>query len=134
VSLTHLNLENLNTKNNLCEKCKKELSPFVTFDVKSQISQILDNEKLLNQVMKNNLNEISTKSVLDLKEGSIYREEKNLSRNRFISLVLNTDGAPITNSRNYNMWPVLGTIVELDPQSRESFKNVVILGNFKHFN
>ncbi len=57
---------------------------------------------------------------------------KNIPNNTLlVSLNLNTDGAPITNSRNYSIWPVLATILELDPMiiiHLLCFKNVLIFG------
>ncbi|CAF1068975.1 unnamed protein product [Brachionus calyciflorus] len=127
LSKQNISLQSLNTKINICINCSNELSPFVTFNVKSQITRILENENLLNQVVKNNMPQSHSQSLFDMNNGLIYKQMQN-SKSRAISLVLNTDGAPITNSKNYNMWPILGTIVELDQASRENFNNMVILG------
>lgn len=125
LSKENIGLESLNTKKNMCEICSNEISPFVTFNVKSQITRILENKNLFNQIINNNSLHSGSHSISDMTDGSIYKKMLVNSKTQAISLVLNTDGAPITNSKNYNIWPVLGTIVELDPQSRENFKNII---------
>ena len=71
----------------------------------------------------NSFNQISTLNI-----GKIYSEVKFKKEINYISLVINTDGAPITAFNSYSMWPVLATIVELDPNSRESFPKMLVLG------
>ncbi len=43
---------------------------------------------------------------------------------------LNSDGAPIANS-TMALWPILGSILELEQSVRESFENLLIFG--KHY-
>ena len=62
-------------------------------------------------------------------DGSVYQEFiKNYDNELVISLILNTDAAPLTHSKNYSMWPILGNILELDPICREKFSNVIYFG------
>jgi hypothetical protein len=46
--------------------------------------------------------------------------------------LINTDGAPLVESRNFSIWPVLATVVELNQSSREKFTNIINLGIWLH--
>jgi hypothetical protein len=118
-----------NAKNILCAICSNETCPFVTFAIEPQIRHILDNKNLFNQVLQSNAKNSQSNQIIDLHDGIVYKNAKNNSSCRLISLLLNTDGAPITNSRQYSLWPVLATIVEFEPNSRENFNHMVVLGN-----
>ncbi|CAF1047635.1 unnamed protein product, partial [Brachionus calyciflorus] len=128
ISQNEKELSILNTKKNICDSCLNEISPFVTFDIESQIRRKLQNANLFKQIIKMNLERSEKNSSTDINDGTIYRNALKKSNNFLISLILNTDGAPITNSKHYNMWPLFGTISELEPSSRESFKNMITLG------
>ena len=89
------------------------------------------NEKNIIQIEKSlvyaqiNKNEIN--SALD---GEIYKKylSSNNLGNLIISFNMNTDGAQIVKHRGYKMWPLLGTITELNQKTREKFDNIVIFG------
>jgi hypothetical protein len=121
-----LTLESLNKKTNKCNVCNCDLDPFVTFDIQSQLIQVLNDNKIFQQVTRSNTKPKSA-FLNDAVDGSIYHDAKRLNTN-LISLNLNTDGARITNSKHYDMWPLIASIVELEPISRESFNNMIILG------
>ncbi|RNA13939.1 hypothetical protein BpHYR1_052366 [Brachionus plicatilis] len=105
---THLNLEkrNFNEQNSInylvCNNCDKLFDSQVAFSEKKQTC--LDCNSFLNQFVQN--------------------KEENL----LISLALNGDGAPMTSSKSYKIWPIIGTVLELDPSSREKFENLIFLG------
>jgi len=71
-----------------------------------------------------------TGAINNAMDGSVYRKfSQSLSDNVYsISLNINSDGAPLVNSRNISMWPVIASITELNPSSRESFSNLLFLG------
>ncbi|CAF1096076.1 unnamed protein product [Brachionus calyciflorus] len=127
LSSQNLKLESLNTRKNNCESCERELDPFVTFDAFDQIKQIFESKKIFNQVLRTNRRSNPKNLISDTLDGSIYNSIKSSDINH-ISLILNTDGAKISNSKKFDMWPFLATIVELDPISREKFSNIIILG------
>ena len=65
-------------------------------------------------------------------DGKIYQTflKTNFAEFLVISFILSTDGAPLTTSKNYKMWPVFGTILELNQTSREKFDNIVFFGKY----
>jgi hypothetical protein len=81
-------------------------------------------------IESNNKNKIESNHLSDCIDGLIYKNNmKQYTQNEIIiSLNLNTDGASLTNSQSFSIWPVIATIVELDPITRESFRNIIILG------
>lgn len=90
-----------------------------------RINQIIE----ANTYAKNNIHS-TTEIINSAIDGRVYKKyisEKN-DQNLDISFNLNTDGAQVVNSRKYKMWPLLGTIVELNQSSRESYKNMIFFG------
>ena len=110
-----------------CDGCNGETSTFVTFNIQNQLELIL-NERNINQIEKSS-NYVQNNEINSALDGEIYRKyrDKNLN-NSLISFNLNTDGAQIVKHRGYTMWPLLGTIVELNQKTREKFDNIVIFG------
>ena len=120
--------KDVNCKN--CLKTKSLLS-FSTFDVKKQLELILSNKDYVQQIHKSvsmarsNSSFINSSSI----DGSYYRNElKKISNDTIISLNLNSDGAPLTNYKSFSIWPVIGTIIELNHSSREKFENIIVFG------
>jgi hypothetical protein len=74
----------------------------------------------------------SNQMINDTRDGSIYKrfiQNNQPGSNTFIvSLIVNSDGAPILASKNTSMWPVLAKIVELHDKTSESFENLIIIG------
>ncbi|CAF1002301.1 unnamed protein product [Brachionus calyciflorus] len=112
-------IDSLISKKIICEKCSKEISRFVTFDIYSQIHFIFNNINLFNQLISKQMLVHQSNNLTDIRDGSNYQNVIKNTQDKYISLVLNTDGAPVSNSNKYTMWPFLGTIVELEPFSRE---------------
>ena len=110
--------------------CEKELKTFVSFNVKEQLNAILT-PAVVSQ-MRNNLNNAyqNRTEINNAMDGRVYKKylEKKQNSNLVLSFNLNTDGAPLVKSRTYSLWPLIGTITELNISSRESFKNMVIFG------
>lgn len=107
------------------------LMSFVRLDIDSQLIKILSCKKRMDQIIKSNvLAQEKTTCIQDSIHASIYqiRSENKLPGACLVSLNLNTDGCPLIKSKNYSMWPLLATITELDPISRENFDNMIILG------
>jgi hypothetical protein len=68
----------------------------------------------------------SLKTTLD---GNFYQSKiKDIDQELVISFNLNSDGAPLTKHKSFSMWPVIGTINELNQSSRERFENIIIFG------
>ena len=117
-------------KDVFCETCTSIAVPFVTFDLRSQLDNILTQEKI-ESINSNIITTCQLTGLTNAMNASIYKEfisKENPDKNLAISFNLNTDGAAILNFRNLYMWPLLGTITELDPSSREKFENIVIFG------
>ena len=115
-----------------CE-CQKNLIPFVSLDVLPQLCQVLTKDKFI-QVKKNiSKGKTNTSGIINnAMDGSIYQDFINGQSNKScltISLNINSDGAPLVNSKNISMWPLMASIIELNATSRQSFSNLIYLGN-----
>lgn len=45
-----------------------------------------------------------------------------------LNLTLFTDGGQIANSKNLQIWPLIGTIIELPPLLRNCIRNAIWMG------
>jgi hypothetical protein len=123
-------------KNNgsICGVCKKGFLTFATFDAQKQLERILSNADYLQQITKNNNDSLKPRDsvIKSAFDGSIYQSYiQNLDKKNnelVVSINLNTDGAPLSNSKNHSLWPLFGTILELNSSSREKFSNILIFG------
>ena len=111
------------------------MDPFIMLHYHSQIEQLLNKKSLIYQIVtKNNCSNRSNDSRIlnDLYDGKVYQDAVKQKQNntQYISINLNTDVAPVINSRNFSIRPLLGTIAEFDQQSRENFKKMIVLGIF----
>lgn len=117
-----------------CPKCQSEFKSFFSFDIKSQISDILNNKHLYQQIQNSNQSQSSKPEDIYLSNaihGAIYQEAlKKKKKKLMISLNINSDGAPINHATNYCLWPIIATIVELEQSTRESFDNMIIIGKY----
>ncbi|CAF1006608.1 unnamed protein product [Brachionus calyciflorus] len=100
----NLTIDSLITKKNICEKSSKEISPFVTFDIYSQIDFIFNNINLFNQLISKQLLIGQSNNLSDITDGSIYQNFIKNTQDKYISLVLDTDGAQVTNSKILCVW------------------------------
>lgn len=124
------------SKDNICIKCtSSESAKFSIFDIKPQLEYILSNEKNLKQIKQANDKRKQIKSasgqIANALDGSLYSNIE-ASDEIIVSFNLNTDGAPLLKSKNFSLWPVLATIVELDQPTREKFDNIIVLGIWLH--
>jgi hypothetical protein len=122
--------QNISSKNCSGSKGCSMMSSFITFNISTQIEEILKKKNLLLQIKKSNSNSSSKEYIYEKKiDGSVYKEACCSKKNLVVSLTINSDGAPLCNSTKHNIWPVLATIVELEDTSREKFENMIVLGN-----
>ena len=79
-------------------------------------------------MIKNKISQARRKATEELNgpmDGSVYQNFiKKYEHDIVISLIVNTDGAPVAYSGNYLMWPVLATIIELDQNCPDKFTNM----------
>ncbi|CAF1060034.1 unnamed protein product [Brachionus calyciflorus] len=119
-------------KENLCEKCEIEKSVLIRFGLAPQIKEIVEKDDNFCQIIEANAKARakSDQTIQNALDGKIYQDMiKTVSYDKLvISLNLNTDGCPLVKSKNYTLWPLLGTILELDQSCREKFENMIILG------
>ena len=99
-----------------------KITKFITLDYHSQIEQLLNKKSLFDQIVtKNNCSNRSNDSRIlnDLYDGKVYQDavKQKPNNTQYISI-------------NFSIWPLLGTIAEFDQQSRENFKNMIVLGIF----
>ncbi len=130
-------IQELGSTNKLCHVWKTGiLIDFAIYGIKEQIKIILKNQSYLNQIKKSNDHRKNKSERFPLEsalDGDIHLKLPIDKENETtISININSDGAPLIKSRKFAMWPVLGTIVELNQSSRESFRNVILLGLWIH--
>ncbi|XP_024892971.1 uncharacterized protein LOC112468153, partial [Temnothorax curvispinosus] len=102
---------------------------FVILDPAKEISNLIQShEDYYNYIVRERLNE--TGEIKDIYDGYCYKKfVNNLSeheRNRYVTAVFNTDGAPRFESSQDSIWPIQIQINELPPQFR--LKNVITCG------
>jgi hypothetical protein len=115
----------------VCTKCNQTMDQFFTCSVQKQIVEILSKQNLMEQIIDSNKRaRVDHAQLYDVIDGAVYKEAIKLIPNdkMCVSLIINTDGAPVASSTNYSLWPMLATIVELTPASRGAFKNMLFLG------
>ncbi|XP_071577292.1 uncharacterized protein [Temnothorax nylanderi] len=102
---------------------------FVILDPAKEISNLIESHKdYYNYIVHERLNE--TGEIKDIYDGYCYKKfVNNLSeheRNRYVTAVFNTDGAPRFESSQDSIWPIQIQINELPPQFR--LKNMITCG------
>jgi hypothetical protein len=121
-------------KKKYCNSCESELVSFIQLDVESQLTSILNKEKIIQikTSINNARSSLASEKILNATDGLVYKNfvrdfDKNLL---LVSINLNSDGAPFIKSTSSSLWPVIGTITELHPSSKDSFENLIIFGSF----
>lgn len=66
----------------------------------------------------------ASESIRDTVNSNRYKNNSD-SLHRYISLSLFTDGGMLTNSTKLQVWPLLGSVLELPPGMRRSEKNLL---------
>lgn len=102
---------------------------FVILDPSTEISNLIKNhEDYYNYIVRERCNE--TGEIRDIYNGYYYKMFVNNlpenEKNRCVTAIFNTDGAPRFESSQDSIWPILIQINELLPQSR--LKNIVTCG------
>ena len=109
----------------ICESCSLgELVQFSIFDIVPQIQKIVSNDKYFNQIkMANNRirqNQIlPPDEILSALDGKLF-SSLPINEELYLSVDVNSDGAPTIKSRQFALWPVLGRLVELNQSSIKS--------------
>jgi hypothetical protein len=124
-------IKSLKIENENCETCNRLLISFVTFNIRNQLKNILSQKSHLRQIIENNKEaRINSPVVHSAISGKIYQNAlTKIDKNELVlSFNINTDGAPLTNSKNFSMWPLMGSILELNTKTREKFTNLIFFG------
>ena len=68
----------------------------------------------------------------DIQDGRVYQkfilEDPRARGRRIFSIVASSDGAPLIKSKSFSIWPLMCFLVELPPQERYKFENVMLTG------
>ncbi len=82
----------------------------------------------MNQIKNSNnrRNENKISELLSALDGDIYSGIKIKNDETLISVNINTDGAPWIKSRSFSIWPMLSSVVELNPSCRDKYENKII--------
>lgn len=114
-------------------KCKNEILTkktlikmrcyYLQFSIEEQIRRFLQDYELGEQLVKHTDAERTPNKIRDIYDGTLYRSYRNgiLLLGRALSLIFNTDGAPVFNSTTTSMWPGQCLIAELQPYLRKKF-------------
>ncbi|KXJ10014.1 hypothetical protein AC249_AIPGENE17294 [Exaiptasia diaphana] len=71
------------------------------------------------------------RQLRDIQDGAVYQKFATADKNKekkIFSLVISSDGAPVLKSRKFNVWPLMCFLVELPPEVRYKYCNVVLTG------
>lgn len=125
---------NISNKDKKCLTCLfDDIITFSIFDIIPQVEKLIKNKSYKNQILLANKNKKNNNLISSALDASIYSElPKSKDNELTISFNINTDGAPLIKSRNHSIWPVLGTVVELNQSCREKFENIIIFGIWLH--
>lgn len=126
--------ENETNTQHVCLECKNfvDLSyknSFTTFSIKKQIVYHIENNK--NNIFCNNSNTDNPHYIDDVNKGTFYRKLRSdniIQPNKTVTLMINTDGVQLINSKATQFWPVLAIINELNPKVRFKSRNKIIAG------
>lgn len=96
---------------------------FAVLDTSKSISDIINShEDYYNNIVKERVYEEN--HMKDIYDGKMYRDFVSAlpkeDRDRYVTLTLNTDGAPVFKSSKYSIWPVYLMINEIPVQERFS--------------
>lgn len=69
----------------------------------------------------------------DVFEGKIYKQSKQDIGSDSISLLVNSDGAPVFKSSKYSVWPLTCAVAELPPKTRYVTESTSTINPFPSF-
>ncbi len=109
-----------------CSRCKTPFIPgknfFVEFDLEVILRDLMEKEHMFKYFCKENHS--SNGDIHDVCDGTEYAKlkSKGLFQSPFdFSLIMNTDGVPVFNSSNKQLWPVQFVVTELPIHLRKLF-------------
>lgn len=71
----------------------------------------------------------TTTNLRDIQDGRVYKTSvQNEPRKVFSLVISSSDGAPLIKSRTFNIWPLMCFLVDLPPQERYNFNNIICSG------
>lgn len=98
---------------------------FVTFEIESQIRELLEKYKYDLIFPDKPLSEFP---IEDVWNGKIHRKILENTKKPFVSLTLNTDGVAIFKSNSKSLWPIIISVNNLSLQQRFKQDNLIIAG------
>jgi len=117
----------LRYKGSVARQWKKQAKTFfVSVDVGNQLQDLLERngvwESVQERVQLRYRSNNANKAITDILDGKYYQEyckEGNfLADSRNLSIIFNTDGAPLFQSSGISLWPVFLAINEIPPAER----------------
>uniref|UniRef100_A0A7E4UNX5 DNA helicase n=1 Tax=Panagrellus redivivus TaxID=6233 RepID=A0A7E4UNX5_PANRE len=117
-----------NCPNNICT-CGSPSAYFVKIDIVSQLKRIINTySEMIHEYPAKVMAEVGT--FVDVQSGSAYRSKLMNVPPGHVPIAINefVDGASYTNSTSIQTWPICMSVLNLDPQTRHSAKNVIIGG------
>ena len=100
------------------------VSELVINDVKEEIRSTAQRYLNLINEYKDNSNHLLPCDVLN---GSVYQHLKGNNQHQ-LTIMMHTDGAPVTKIGGKSLWPIQGTIVEIPPPVRDHTGSVMVFG------
>lgn len=112
------------------ESIKYTMKPFefVSMPILPQLRQILARENKLNLTRQSNSSNSANSSIEDIYDGHIYQLIIQNEKDNFLSLMMNIDGAEISESSNSSLWIATYVISEIHRKERFKIKNVIVGG------
>ena len=124
----YLGLPNSVTRTTECENCrvKNMHSVFIEYNLKTLIKdafEVRDLKKLIDEYSNCNEN-IDPNIISDFTTAGEFKKLKeNTLKNPYdLCLIWNTDGAPVSNSSNGQIWPIQAKIMNIYPTKRRSYQ------------
>lgn len=118
----------------VCHACKIETKKkkdnyFIYIPLKQQIYRSL--KMYLNEILANsNSNNYDSHEINDICQSKMYRKCQSVTKEKVLSLTLNTDGAKIFNSSKSSLWPIQLVQNYLPPNIRFRRENILLVGLF----
>ena len=117
--------------NNNCSSCKKDFSAvyckkkgafFLTKSIKSQLIDMLESGGLWDCIQNRPV--YAEGNYAEVYSGELYKGvdiQAFLKSNDNFSLTFSTDGVQVFRSSNYQIWPIMGSINEIDSRHKSRF-------------
>ncbi|KAL7295964.1 hypothetical protein TKK_0003487 [Trichogramma kaykai] len=109
----------------ICEQCKGKntRSFFVEYNLKQVIKNAFETRNLKHFIDRQKENVCDDNYIQDFSSGSEYKkiQEKNLQPYD-LTLLWNTDGAPVSKSSKGEIWPIQVQLLDVPPNNRRSFQ------------